>query len=100
MPEQLLGRIIRLCSNPGDLVFDPFAGSASTLIVAKKLGRRHLGCELSPDYVKAGLKRLAKTAVGEPLAGSLDATTSAPATDGPGARRAKDSARSRIAKRR
>ena len=38
MPEQLLGRIIRSCSNPGDLVLDPFSGSATTLAVAKKLG--------------------------------------------------------------
>ena len=40
MPEQLLGRIIRACSNPGDVVLDPFAGSGTTLAVAKKLGRR------------------------------------------------------------
>src|SRR5262249_51242189 len=38
MPEQLLGRIIRACSNPGDLVLDPFGGSGTTLAVAKKLG--------------------------------------------------------------
>ena len=37
MPEQLLGRIIRACSNPGDLVLDPFGGSGTTLAVAKKL---------------------------------------------------------------
>ena len=48
MPEQLLGRIIRACSNPGELVLDPFAGSGTTLAVAKKLGRRYLGFELSP----------------------------------------------------
>ena len=40
MPEQLLGRIIRACTDPGDLVLDPFAGSGTTLAVAKKLGRR------------------------------------------------------------
>ena len=39
MPEQLLGRIIRVSSNPGDIVLDPFAGSGTTLAVAKKLGR-------------------------------------------------------------
>ena len=40
MPEQLLGRIIRVSSNPGDIVLDPFAGSGTTLAVAKKLGRQ------------------------------------------------------------
>ena len=38
MPEQLLGRIIRICSHEGELVLDPFSGSATTLAVAKKLG--------------------------------------------------------------
>ena len=50
MPEQLLGRIIRACSNPGDVVLDPFGGSGTTLAVAKKLDRRFLGFELSPEY--------------------------------------------------
>ena len=43
MPEQLLGRIIRVSSNPGDVVFDPFTGSGTTLAVAKKLGREWIG---------------------------------------------------------
>src|SRR5207302_3777333 len=42
MPEQLLGRIIKASSNPGDLVLDPFAGSGSTLAAAKKLARDFL----------------------------------------------------------
>ena len=50
MPEQVLGRIVRACSDPGDLVLDPFAGSGTTLAVARKLGRRWLGFELSADY--------------------------------------------------
>ena len=43
MPEQLLGRIIRVSSHPGDVVLDPFAGSGTTLVVAKKLGRALAG---------------------------------------------------------
>ena len=42
MPEGVLDRIIRVASNPGDLVIDPFAGSGTTLAVAKRLGRRFL----------------------------------------------------------
>jgi len=58
MPEQLLARIIRACSDPGDLVFDPFVGSGTTLAVAKKLGRKYLGFELSKDYVRGARARI------------------------------------------
>lgn len=50
MPEALLERIIKVSSRPGDLVLDPFAGSGTTLAVARRLGRRYLGMELSPEY--------------------------------------------------
>ncbi|MBN2296203.1 MAG: site-specific DNA-methyltransferase, partial [Pirellulales bacterium] len=52
MPETLLARIIRVCSNPGDLVLDPFAGSGTTLVVAKKLSRDFFGTDISKAYVK------------------------------------------------
>jgi len=61
MPIAILDRIIKACSSPGDVVFDPFAGSGTTLASAKKNGRRYLGCELSPDYAKAIRKRLKET---------------------------------------
>ncbi|MBI1248713.1 site-specific DNA-methyltransferase [bacterium] len=80
MPEQLLGRIIRCCSNEGDIVMDPFAGSGSTLVTAKKLGRQYLGFELSKDYTKQVRERLKKVNVGDPLVGSEAPTTSAPST--------------------
>ena len=70
MPEQVLGRIIRACSNEGDLVLDPFAGSGTTLAVARKLGRRPLGFELSPAYAEQARARLAAAAVGAPLEGA------------------------------
>ena len=60
MPEAVLERIIRVSTNPGDLVLDPFAGSGTTLAVAKKLGRKYLGFELSEDYAAAIRERLAK----------------------------------------
>lgn len=58
MPEAVLERIIRAATNPGELVIDPFAGSGTTLAVAKKLGRKYLGTELSEDYADAVRKRL------------------------------------------
>ncbi len=70
MPERLLGRIILACSRPGDLVLDPFAGSGTTLAVAKKLGRRFLGFEISPNYVEQIRRRLAAIGCGDPLEGS------------------------------
>jgi site-specific DNA-methyltransferase (adenine-specific) len=80
MPEQLLGRIIRACSNPGDVVLDPFAGSGTTLVAAKKLGRRWIGFELSPHYATQALDRLHATSEGEPLEGAEEPKVSAPAT--------------------
>ncbi len=80
MPEQLLGRIIKVSSNPGELVLDPFAGSGSTLITARKLGRDYLGFELSPNYAERIRDRLTATVVGAALDGFLDPRTSAPST--------------------
>ena len=50
-PEKLLAKLILASSNPGDMVFDPFMGSGSTLVTAKKLGRHYLGIELEEKYV-------------------------------------------------
>jgi site-specific DNA-methyltransferase (adenine-specific) len=60
MPEALLERIIRVASNPADLVLDPFAGSGTTLVAARRLGRRYLGIELSPEYAAGVQERLAQ----------------------------------------
>jgi site-specific DNA-methyltransferase (adenine-specific) len=80
MPEQLLGRIIKVSSNPGELVLDPFGGSGSTLVVAKKLGRDYLGFELSENYATRIRERLEAARAGEPLVGPADPLASAPAT--------------------
>jgi site-specific DNA-methyltransferase (adenine-specific) len=74
MPEQLLGRIIRSCSHPGDVVLDPFGGSGTTLVVAKKLHRRFLGFELSPEYAAAIRRRLEDAHPGQSLSGSPEPT--------------------------
>jgi site-specific DNA-methyltransferase (adenine-specific) len=80
MPEQLLGRIIRCCSEPGATVLDPFSGSATTVAVAKKLGRNYMAFDLSEQYVELGLKRLAGIRVGDQLNGAKEPTVSAPQT--------------------
>ena len=69
MPEQVLGRIVKATSNPGDLVLDPFTGSGTTLAVARKLGRRALGFELSPEYATRARLRLEQAHPGQPLLG-------------------------------
>lgn len=83
MPEQLLGRIIRACSNPEEIVLDPFSGSATTLAVAKKLGRSFIGFELSEEYVKLGTERINGIEVGSRLEGAEEPKVSVPATDSP-----------------
>ena len=80
MPEQLLGRIIRVSSNPGDLVVDPFGGSGTTLAVAKKLGRRWNGFELSKEYVSRIEQRMEGCEIGQELDGPADPQKSAPKT--------------------
>ena len=62
-PLALLERIIKASSNPGDVVFDPFCGCATTLEAAHKLGRRWIGCDIAIHAVK----RVAKVRLEERL---------------------------------
>jgi len=57
-PEKLLAKIILAGSNPGDMVLDPFLGSGTTSVVAKKLGRNYLGIEIDRTYCCLAEKRL------------------------------------------
>ena len=65
LPESLMERIIKVASNPDDLVFDPFTGSGTTLATAARLGRKWLGCELSEEYAVKATDRIQKSAAGE-----------------------------------
>jgi DNA modification methylase len=80
MPERLLERIIRVSSNVGEIILDPFAGSGTTLIVAKKLARRFIGFELSKNYARRIQERLADVNPCESPAGPLNPQSSAPST--------------------
>ncbi len=57
-PEKLMAKIILASSNPGDVVLDPFLGSGTTSVVAKKLGRRYVGIEIDETYSCLAEKRL------------------------------------------
>lgn len=57
-PEKLIAKLILASSEEGDFVFDPFLGSGTTAVTAKKLSRRFAGIEREKDYALLALKRL------------------------------------------
>jgi len=57
-PEKLVGRIISACSAEGDLVLDPFLGSGTTAVVAKKNKRNYIGYEIIKEYIEIAEKRI------------------------------------------
>lgn len=61
MPLTIMERVVRACSNPGDLVLDPFGGTFSTGVAALNLGRHFHGFDISAAYCNRGRKRLAAT---------------------------------------
>lgn len=59
-PEELPKRLIRLFTFHGDVVLDPFAGSGTTCVVARKLCRNYIGIDINPAYVEMAKKRLSQ----------------------------------------
>jgi site-specific DNA-methyltransferase (adenine-specific)/modification methylase len=57
-PEKLLERIVLASSNKGDIVLDPFLGSGTTAVIAKKLGRKWIGIELEGNYITIANNRI------------------------------------------
>jgi DNA modification methylase len=57
-PERLVRPIILACTDPGDLVLDPFVGSGTTCRVSKAEGRRCIGIELNPEYARMAAKAI------------------------------------------
>lgn len=63
-PEKLVSTILENFSNEGDIIYDPFMGSGTTGVVSKKLNRKWLGSELSPNYCELIQKRIDEVSVG------------------------------------
>ena len=71
-PEKLLAKLILASSNAGDVVFDPFLGSGSTSVTAKKLGRNYIGIEVNPQYCVWAEKRLEMAETDKTIQGYTD----------------------------
>ena len=57
-PVELIAKMLANSSRSGELVFDPFAGSGSTIVAAHQLDRVGYGCEIDPGYLAVSLERL------------------------------------------
>ncbi len=71
-PEKLIAKLLLASSNAGDVVLDPFAGSGTTAVVAKKLGRRFVAIEQEEEYCLWALKRLANAELDPSIQGFAD----------------------------
>jgi len=60
LPLALLKIFVKVSSNEGGILLDPFAGTFTLSAVAAQLKRNSIGIEINPNYVKLGLKRLGK----------------------------------------
>jgi DNA modification methylase len=79
LPEVYLARVIKACSNPGDLVLDPFLGSGTTGVVAHKLKRRCIGTEFSKANAKRACDRIESGPIRELDEGGPESTAIHPA---------------------
>lgn len=66
-PEALLERLVLACTDPGDLVFDPYVGSGTSVVVATRLGRRAIGVDCNPQAIEVATERLRKLAESGPM---------------------------------
>lgn len=57
-PQEILKKYVKICSNTGDTILDPFMGSGTTGVACVKLGRKFIGIEISEDYFDIAVKRI------------------------------------------
>lgn len=71
-PEKLLAKLILASSNDGDIVLDPFLGSGTTSVTAKKLNRHYVGIEMNPQYCVWSERRLENADIDKSIQGFSD----------------------------
>ena len=71
-PEKLLAKIILASTNENDLILDPFAGSGTTAVTAKKLNRAFVGIEADENFCLLAQKRLALSETDKTIQGFAD----------------------------
>lgn len=71
-PEKLYAKLILASSKPGDRIFDPFLGSGTAAVVAKKLGRKYCGVEINREYCLWAVKRLVNSISDSTIQGYAD----------------------------
>jgi site-specific DNA-methyltransferase (adenine-specific) len=71
-PEKLIAKLVLASSNPKNFILDPFLGSGTTAVVARKLGRHYCGIELNQEYCCWALKRLKRAEVDASIQGYTD----------------------------
>lgn len=68
-PEKLIAKLILASTEPGDIVFDPFVGSGTTTVVAKKLARQYFGLDINETYLAWAMKRLVRADIDKAIQG-------------------------------
>lgn len=71
-PEKLYAKLVLASSKPGDIIFDPFLGSGTASVIAKKLGRKFCGIELNKEYCLFAAKRILRADSNREIQGYTD----------------------------
>lgn len=76
-PDELVQRCLSMCAEPGDVIYDPFAGSGTTCVVAQKNGMRFIGSEISDEYCR-GIEERTSCAQESPAQNTMEICHTAP----------------------